>query len=256
MSGGGGKGESSQSTETTNMPPKWAKPLFERSATDAMNLYNSDSGFHVYDGSSVAPQSQQTLNALSDIQGTTGTGVSTAGTDDLTAMANGDWKTEGNPYWRQALDSGLSDAAAKVNSLASGQGRYGSGANQKLLATTTGNMLTSALNQNYNQETQNQFQAASLLDNRANTSLQNEMAVNASHLQAGQTIDKQKQLELADEIARWTANDNRDWTRLGALQSAAAGAAGNYGTQSSTAQTSQSPNALGGLGLIGSLALK
>lgn len=256
--GGGGKGGSTQKTEQTNKPPEWAQPLFEQSAKDAQNLYNSGSGFNVYQGSSIAPQSQQTQDALANIGNTSGTGVSTAGQADLTSMANGDWATEGNPYWRSALDSGLSDAAAKVNSLASGQGRYGSGANQKLLATTTGNMLTNALNTNYNTERQNQLQATSILDNRANTSLQNEMAVNQAQLGAGQTIDKQKQLELADEIARWTATDNQDWTRLGALQSAAAGSAGNYGTQSGTQQMSVGAGSAltSGLGLLGSFATK
>lgn len=255
MGGGGGKGETSKQTTQTSEPPSWAKPLFKQSARDASTLYNSDSGFHVYDGSSIAPQSAQTQTALTNIGNTSGTGVSTAGNADLTAMANGDWATEGNPYWRQALDSGLSDAAAKVNSQFSGAGRYGSGANQKLLQTTTGNMLTNALNTNFNQERQNQFTAANMLDQRANTSLQNEMAVNQAQLGAGQTIDRQKQLELADTIARWTANDNRDWTRLGALQSAAAGAAGSYGTQSGTSTASGGGGSplTSGLGLLATL---
>lgn len=50
----------SSTQETTNEPPEWAKPLFEQSARDAQKLYNSDNGFHVWQGPSVVQPSRWT----------------------------------------------------------------------------------------------------------------------------------------------------------------------------------------------------
>ena len=55
-----------------------------------------------------------------------------------------------------------------------------------------------------------------------------------STLQAGNLRDAQAQKLGADQVNRWYARDNEDWTRLGMLQQAASGAAGPYGTQIAT----------------------
>lgn len=61
--------------------------------------------------------------------------------------------------------------------------------------------------------------------------LQNERQGAQDILTAGGLMDTQAGRLLADEIAKWYAVDNQDWTRVGMLQSAASGAAGPYGTQ-------------------------
>lgn len=71
-------------------------------------------------------------------------------------------------------------------------------------------------------------------------------------LQAGGITDAKRQAELDARINRFYQNDMRDWTRLGALQSAAAGSAGPYGTTWSSTQQPSSFNPLGLLGLLGS----
>jgi hypothetical protein len=258
MGGGSSKGGGqTQKSETTSKPPEWAQPLFEKSAADAMKLYNSDAGFHYYPGSTVADQSDQTKAALDSIATTGGTGVTNAGQTDLDRMASGADVLEGNPYWRASLDNLMSESAAKNASMFSGAGRYGSGANQAVLAKTSGNLLTDALNSQFAQGKANQFQAISTLDNRANTSLQNQFATNAAQLAGGQVRDVQAQKVLADDVARFMSEDQRDWTKLGALQAAAAGAAGNYGTQSQTqAMSGGGAGASSGLGLAGSFLTK
>ena len=44
----------------TNEPPKWAAPLFEQSAGIAQNLYDSNAGFNIWPGSTVAEPSAMT----------------------------------------------------------------------------------------------------------------------------------------------------------------------------------------------------
>lgn len=83
---------------------------------------------------------------------------------------------------------------------------------------------------------------------------QNQLAGSQAQIQAGQLQDQAKQQGLTADMGKWMAEDMQDWTRLGLLQSAAAGSAGNYGTNTQT-QTSPS-NPLAAIGGIGSMMAK
>jgi hypothetical protein len=115
-------------------------------------------------------------------------------------------------------------------------------------------MLMTGLENDFNRQTQNQFNAVGMLDQQRNMGL--DRALNATEgmsgldqrnftnrltgagatLQAGNILDDQSQKQLSDEVAKFYARDNQDWTRLGMLQSAAAGAAGPYGSQVATSR--------------------
>lgn len=69
-----------------------------------------------------------------------------------------------------------------------------------------------------------------------------------AQLQAGTLQQQQAQAEMDAQIKAWNENQNEAWTRLGALQAAAAGAAGPYGMAQNT--SSQPFNPLGILGAI------
>lgn len=62
--GGGGKGKTTQSTSQTSEPPSWAKPLLQKAAGEAMNLYNSGQGYNVYRGPTQAQFSDPRLEGL------------------------------------------------------------------------------------------------------------------------------------------------------------------------------------------------
>mgnify|MGYP001609611980 CR=1 FL=1 len=51
-----GKGD----TTTSSEPPSWAKPLFQQSAAEAQKLYDAKTGFHSWQGNTVATPSPQT----------------------------------------------------------------------------------------------------------------------------------------------------------------------------------------------------
>jgi hypothetical protein len=61
-------GKSSTQT-TSNEPPKWAKPLFVKSAGVAEDLFDSGSGFNVYDGQTIADHSAGTQAGLEGLLG-------------------------------------------------------------------------------------------------------------------------------------------------------------------------------------------
>ena len=301
----------------------------------------------------------------------------------LTPYASGQYlESGGNPYYRERLEGELSDAAANVQSQFAGAGRYGSGANTGVLGDTLGQMRLGALENDWNREQANQFNAVGMLDaaNQAGLSQQlgaasgiagiqsgnadrglqagiaragfgaadldrrlasamgaagfqagdfdralasamgaagfqaddlnralqgalggagfeagnfdrqlagqglqgnllssagsmygkgidqglgaagamagldqqnfeNMLTGAGATLQAGGILDQHAQNQLADEINKFYALDNQDWTRLAMLQGAAAGAAGPYGTQLAT---SRQPMNVGGI--LGALA--
>jgi hypothetical protein len=57
--GGGSKGQTTVTQD--NEPPKWAAPLFQQSAREAQNLYNSGHGFNIYPGPTTAEPSRNTM---------------------------------------------------------------------------------------------------------------------------------------------------------------------------------------------------
>lgn len=173
----------STSTTTTqkNKPPKWAAPLFRESAREASSLYNSGSGFNVYDGSRVAGLSDQTMtgiNALSQPyagsntansygnllnQANTAAGTQfnaqTVNPQNLQDTIDGKYLESGNPYYMNRLSQQIDDANARIKSAYSGSGRYGSSAFGRTLADNTSNMLMQGLETDYNRERQNQLAA-------------------------------------------------------------------------------------------------
>lgn len=262
---------SKQTQTTTSGPPAWSQPLFQQSANDALSAYNSGAGGNVYQGQTVAPLGSTTQAGISGVQSAAGayndpayrnmlTGPTSSGSN-LSDMASGKYLQSGNPYFNDALQGQLDSTAAQTQSQFSGAGRYGSGANTNALATSLGNIRSGALSSQFNQDSQNMLTANSQIDaarqgqlgliNNANNS---NLAAQQALTGAGQIQDQNVQQNLNADQARFTAQDMLPWTRLGLLQSAAAGSAGNYGTSVQQATTPGNP--LATAGALGSLFLK
>lgn len=241
-------GKSSKQT-SENKPPKWSEPLFKQSASEAQSIYNSGAGGNVYQGDTVAGLGDTTQAGISGIK-SAAAGFNNQGVqNNLTDWASGK-NVMSNPYFESALTGQLDSAADQVQSRFSGSGRYGSGANTNALANTLGNIRAGALSNQYNQDVGNMFTAGNALTNWNQGNLGAQQAVT----NAGQLEDQNKQAQLTADFTKWQSEDMQPWTRLGLLQSAAAGSAGNYGTNTQT-QT-QPFNALQGIGALGSMFTK
>lgn len=94
-------------------------------------------------------------------------GQPTAASQYLTGMASGD-NLLANPYFEDALQGQLDKTADRVQSLFSGAGRYGSGANTEALANELGNIRSNALFNQYNQDVANQLAATGMIDSANN----------------------------------------------------------------------------------------
>lgn len=64
-------GKSSKTTQT-NEPPAWARPLLEKSASRALDIYDSGAGYNVYGGPTQAPLSDATLGGMNSLLAATG----------------------------------------------------------------------------------------------------------------------------------------------------------------------------------------
>lgn len=245
----------SSKQETENKPPEWAKPLFEQSATEAKKIYDSGVGGNVYQGQTVAGLGSTTQAGIKGVQAAANSlpGATSTATN-LAEMAAGGMVNNGNPYFQDKLSNQLDKTASLINSKFSGSGRYGSGANNAVLGTELGNVATAALSDQYNRDVQNMMAANTAIDSANSNLFQNTLAGQQAVIGAGQLEDANKQAQLTADFTKWQSEDMKDWTRLGLLQSAAAGAAGNYGTNTQT--VSQGFNPLSAIGGIGSMATK
>jgi len=270
-------GGKSTKTTTEQKPPAWATPLFQQSASEAQKLYNSGAGGGVYQGETVAQYSPTTLGGIDALSRAGGQNFAdygalqqqaaapSAASNYLTDYASGKYLQEGNPYYKARLENEINDSNALIQSQFSGSGRYGSGANTGVLAKNTNQMLLQGLENDYNRQQANQLAAVGMIDNSNAQSIANQINVgNAgqqsaltgadAQIRAGQLLDQKQQQNLLADYAKWQAEDMQDWTRLGLLQSAAAGSAGNYGTNVQTA--SQPGNPLGIAGALGQIFMK
>ncbi|WP_455480476.1 tail fiber domain-containing protein [Bartonella sp. B12(2025)] len=243
--------QTTQNTTQTNAPPAWAEGIFESAAKDAMNFYNQGSGKAVYDGERVADLSNQTKNAINGLNNSSNNynnsvlnGLATgqnSTSKNLNNMASGK-EMGNNPYFNEALQNTLNNAANSINSSLSGAGRYGSGAHTGVLADELGSIATQTLSQQYNQDINNMMNANSLIDQAnqnqlagANNFFQGQSQANINALAGGGLIDANRQQKLDEDRQKWEQQNNLDWDQLSKLLAAGRAAAGNYGTQ--TGQT-------------------
>lgn len=249
----GKKGSSTQTTE--NKPPKWSEPLFASSASEAQRIYSSGAGGNVYRGETVAGLGNTTKQGIAGVTSAAGSlPKTTAAQNYLTDYANGTYLKQGNPYFNDAIQGQLDDTAAQVMSQFSGSGRYGSGANTGVLANKLGSIRSNALADQFSRDQANQLAATGMIDNANSNLYQNRLTGQQAVINAGQLEDQARQAKLTADFTKWQSEDMRPWTRLGLLQSAAAGSAGNYGTNTQT--VTQPFNALQGIGALGSLFTK
>ena len=139
-----------------------------------------------------------------------------------------------------ARQAGLGTQLGAVSGMTGVQGQNLS--NRLSGAGLQGSMLGSA-GQMYGTGVGQAQNAASSMAGLDQRNFENRLAGAGATLQAGNILDSQAQKQRQDEVAKFYALDNQDWSRLGMLQSAAAGAAGPYGTQ--VAQTRQPFNPMG-----------
>ncbi|UXN06080.1 tail fiber domain-containing protein [Bartonella sp. HY761] len=265
------KSEQKQTESQTNAPPAWSQALFQQGASDALSAYQNGQGGNVYQGQRVADLSDTTKSAIDGLANSANNfdndylrqlmNNPTSSASNLTKMASGDL-IGNNSAFNEALQNTLNNTATTINSQMAGAGRYGSGAHSGVLANNLGQVATSALSNQYNQDVKNMLTANSQIDSAnqgqvagAANYLGNESNAWRNALNGGQTLDDNAQAQVDADWQKWLEDDNRDWSRLNLLQNAATGFSGNYGTSSgsSQSQTTKKPSLLDTAKTVGGL---
>lgn len=281
MSGG-----NKQTTTQSSAPWSGAQPALTQAIGGAQNLYNSGVGSQVYTGSTVVPWASQTSQAMNNIQNVAGQnsggsglsgqyqgvinsgGYNKAQQDALNNtrnLANSQFSV--TPELQRVLDTQAAKVSDTVNLNASAAGRYGSGANQTLLAKNVGDLANQTIYNDYNNFLGRRDAANSNLFNMGQQGFNN---IGAAY--SGMNAPNQDLMNIGamnedlatryknDELRIFNEAQNKPWEQLGRLNAIATGA-GSMGSTTTESKPGANPflTALGygntGLGLLSGLKL-
>jgi hypothetical protein len=254
MSSSGG----TQSTTSKSEPWKNAQPYLNDIMSSASGLFRSGAGRESYPFSTTVPfsnQSEQALTNIEELAGQTPGFVSAAG-DNLEKTLNGGFLND-NPYLDQAFSQGADQIENRINSAASLRGRVGSGAHQELLTKNLGQLANNIYGGNYQSERdrmQGATMAAPVLDNLRFSNAERLGSVGASR--EGLAKD-----QLQDAMGRFDFSQNNPWEMLNRYNSLIQGFGGLGGKTTGTAPKSGGGlggavgGGLAGLGAAGSLGV-
>lgn len=244
-------GGSTKQTTITNDPPAWLKELFDKLAKDSKTLYDDGKGGNVYPGKTSVPVGQD-FNAATDAMRDDAKAYKdktrnnpyfnndTSSSQFLNDLASGKYLREGNPFFKDRLNSAIADSNDLIQQQFAGAGRYGSAADTNALARNTNKLTLDALSSQFNQDVKNMLTANQFIDqsNNAKTDALNKWLrgrdlADKNWLDAASDLDKRNQQGLDADKKMWEENDNKEWNRLKMLLDFVKGAAGSYGTKSS-----------------------
>jgi hypothetical protein len=233
---------------TTTMPWKEQRPFLKYIWNQAKDLYQGP-GPKYFEGSTVSPFSKNQLQAfgLGRDRALNGNAGLNAFGKFNTDVING--KYSGDPYQGKVFNSIQNKVAPSVNSLFSGAGRYGSGANQTQLASSLTDAFAPYASQMYQQGLDRRMQAGQNAFKLADEDYRNIGVLE----QIGQKQQGQGQLEINDAKNRWDYYQNLPNQRLQQLQGFVNG---NFGQTETTPTYQPSPFSQilgGGMGILGLL---
>lgn len=257
----GGKSGGGGSSTVTQKSDPWAgaQPYITQQLSEAQKLYNSGQlAPKFYSGQTVAgqsPETQQAIGLLSQ-RALNGSPLNNAANQQLQDTISGKYADPStNPYFQGSLNN-IADAyargtAAQTDAAFNRSGSYGGSAYTETKAANNkafGDSLNDLANTQYQQNRQQQLQAAALAPTAANQSY-NDIAQLAN---AGQTKDSYQQSVLDDALQRYNYNANLPYNSLSNYASLIGGNYGNTSTQSSSGGGNRLASGLGG-GIAGAL---
>ncbi len=281
MSGG-----SKQTTTQTSSPWSGAQPALTQAIGGAQNLYNSGVGSQVYTGSTVVPWASQTQQAMNNIQNNANVNTGNRGLSEQyqDTIVNGGYnhaqreslyntrnlansQFSVTPELQKVLDAQASKVGDAVNLNASAAGRYGSGANQTLLAKNVGDLANQTIYNDYTNFLGRRDAANSNLFNMGQQGFNNLGAAytglnapNQDLMNIGAMNEDLATRYKNDELRIFNEAQNKPWEQLGRLNAIATGA-GSMGSTTTESKPGANPflTAVGygntGLGLLSGLKL-
>jgi hypothetical protein len=255
------------STSTqTNAPWQPLQPYIKQIAGRAQTLYGGGGGaaFRAPPGSGVSPMNAYTTGALQGINQTASQGNPLAGAsmNTIAGMMPGGaqynqyqqlYNQAGNPYFAQAVQNQADLLGNDIQRQVGGLGRSGSAADTGALATQIGQMRTSALSNQWNQNISNQL---GILGGMSQNQLNAVQAAPGAYAQqylpyqyqmgVGQAYQDQAQRLLSAQRQNIMQNRQAPYQSLNAYQGAITGAGSGTGTSTGSQTPSAAQFALAG----------
>lgn len=287
MSSGGSK-QTGQTTTSTDLMPS-VKGGIDKALGGAQGLYDSGNLFKTYPYSTVVPfsgeteqgmqgtmsASQQWLPKLNDAANSTSAlansqtglnGGQMQTVDALESLLNGRelgnyaqgsyLDGSNNPHFSKVVDRAAEGARDAVNMNFSGAGRYGSGANQQILAREVGDLTSRAYADQYNNEVANMMGANSMMQGMSGDIFNAQQQGVSNQMQARNALGAQQQAAMMpyqqmmgigsmredettrtinDAMRRWQGDNDQARLSTEWLAGLSSGAGGMGSTQTQTA---------------------
>ena len=159
-----GSNPSNVTTTSTNEPSEYIQPYLTPALNDAQNLYESSAPNFYPDATYVgfAPETEQALK-LAQARAIQGNPLLGSAQTEVNNVLTGQYLNPGsNPYLQNLYSDMAGDVTSAVNSQFTNAGRFGSGANQEILADSLGQLANEVYANNYNTERANMVNSTQL----------------------------------------------------------------------------------------------
>ena len=208
MGGGGSNGGGGTSTTTQSIPEE-LKPLATQYTSKAIGLSNTP--YNGYQGQRYADLNQEQQTGINMVANRAQNGSQTL--DNAEGNLNQLIGGGKNPYLDAAYGQAAEQVSNSVNSQFSGAGRYGSGAQQDLLAKNLGNVATNIYGGAYDQDQGRRLQAIGLAPQYGQLEYQDASQL----LNAGQILQDQEQKNKDYGYQQFQEQENDPYKKLAAM---------------------------------------
>ena len=208
-----GSNPSSVTTTTSTEPSEFIKPYYTQAINSAQELYenpNAPSFFPNNTYVDFAPETNTALQ-LASARAIQGNPLLGSSQQEINKILSGDYlDPTSNPYAQSVYNQMAGDVTSQVNSQFTNAGRFGSGANQEILARSLGELGNKFYGDQYNQERSNMVNATQIAPQLG------EMDYNdiAKLQQIGQEKESLEMAKLQDAIARYDYDQTQPYQKL------------------------------------------
>lgn len=208
-----GSNPSSVTTTTSTEPSEFIKPYYTQAINSAQELYenpNAPSFFPNNTYVDFAPETNTALQ-LASARAIQGNPLLGSSQQEINKILSGDYlDPTSNPYAQSVYNQMAGDVTSQVNSQFTNAGRFGSGANQEILARSLGELGNKFYGDQYNQERANMVNATQIAPQLG------EMDYNdiAKLQQIGQEKESLEMAKLQDAIARYDYDQTQPYQKL------------------------------------------
>ena len=199
-------------TSTQSEPSDFIRPYYQEAIDASQDLYQSALPNYFPNNTYVAtPAETQTALALATNRATAGNPLLNQSQTEAGNILSGNYlDPNSNPYSQALFNQMSGDVASKVNSQFTRAGRFGSGANQEILADSLGNLANQVYGDQYNRERQNMVNATQIAPQLGEMDYNDIQRLN----QVGDTREGIEQVKLQDAISRFDYEQQKPYLKL------------------------------------------